>query len=93
MSALKPPDLFDREAEWGRLDEVWNRRKPDLVFVVGRRRAGKSFLLTRFAQEGRRRKRDRHAAGAAEPHPEPGAEPHHEPGDAEEEAESPAHAR
>jgi PAS domain S-box-containing protein len=44
--------------------------------------------------EGRRRKRDRHASGAAEPNPGPGdAEPHHEPGDAEEEAESPAHAR
>lgn len=51
MPTPKPPDLLDRDREWRTLDDLWQRQKPQLVFVVGRRRAGKSFLLTRFAQQ------------------------------------------
>ncbi|HET7232202.1 MAG TPA: ATP-binding protein [Longimicrobium sp.] len=47
----KPEDLFDREREWRCLEDLWAKRTPQLVFAVGRRRAGKSFLLTRFAQQ------------------------------------------
>jgi hypothetical protein len=51
MNTPKPQELFDREREWRCLDEIWRKRTPQLVFVVGRRRAGKSFLLTRFVQQ------------------------------------------
>jgi AAA+ ATPase superfamily predicted ATPase len=46
----KPPDLFDRDREWQRLSDAVDAPGPGLVLVVGRRRAGKSFLLTRFVQ-------------------------------------------
>ena len=51
METTKPPELFDRDAEWRTLGEAWGRPRPDLVFVVGRRRVGKSYLLTRFAEQ------------------------------------------
>jgi len=50
MDWEKPEELFDRDAEWNLLADVWGRSRPDLVFVVGRRRVGKSFLLTRFTE-------------------------------------------
>ncbi len=46
----KPADLLDRDREWARLAEAVESPGPDLVLVVGRRRAGKSYLLTRFVQ-------------------------------------------
>ncbi len=46
----KPHDVIDREAEWSTLQELWARPKPDLAFVVGRRRVGKSHVLSRFAR-------------------------------------------
>jgi hypothetical protein len=46
----RPVDLLDREKEWDKLLELWRNPAPDLVFVLGRRRAGKSFLLGRLAQ-------------------------------------------
>ena len=51
MNAIKPPEVVDRDPEWSTLAKVWAKARPDLVFVVGRRRAGKSFLLTRFTQQ------------------------------------------
>lgn len=51
MSLTKPAEMFDRDPEWGTLAGLWTKRRPDLVFAVGRRRVGKSFLLTRFARE------------------------------------------
>jgi uncharacterized protein len=46
----KPPDLLDRDREWARLAEAVRASGPGLLLVVGRRRAGKSYLLTRFVQ-------------------------------------------
>ncbi|HEU4556805.1 MAG TPA: ATP-binding protein, partial [Longimicrobium sp.] len=51
MEILKPQDLYDRDSAWQCLESEWKKRKPGLIFVIGRRRAGKSFLLTRFAQQ------------------------------------------
>src|SRR6185436_1388255 len=51
MTNTKPPELFDRDSEWRTLDALWEKPRPDLVFVVGRRRVGKSFLLTRFSEQ------------------------------------------
>lgn len=51
MSVPKPDNLFDRDSEWGALATLWEKRRPDLIFAVGRRRAGKSFLLSRFARQ------------------------------------------
>jgi AAA+ ATPase superfamily predicted ATPase len=51
METTKPPELFDRDAEWRTLGESWGKPRPELVFVVGRRRVGKSYLLTRFAEQ------------------------------------------
>jgi uncharacterized protein len=45
----KPAEIIDRDDEWAELQKVWRRRGSELVFVLGRRRAGKSFLLARFA--------------------------------------------
>lgn len=44
----KPRPLIDRDAEWAELARVWESDRPELGIVVGRRRAGKSFLLGRF---------------------------------------------
>jgi uncharacterized protein len=46
----KPDTVVDRDAEWSELSRIWQRNSPELVFILGRRRAGKSFILTRFAQ-------------------------------------------
>jgi len=46
----KPSDLLDRDREWARLAEAVRAPGPDLLLVLGRRRAGKSYLLTRFAR-------------------------------------------
>lgn len=46
----RPASIFDREREWSELARIWRRPAPDLVFVLGRRRAGKSFLLGGFAR-------------------------------------------
>ena len=51
MDLEKPEELFDRDVEWRVLANVWSRPRPDLVFVIGRRRVGKSFLLTRFTAQ------------------------------------------
>lgn len=51
MALPKPSEVFDRDLEWRTLAELWGKRRPDLVFAVGRRRVGKSFLLSRFARE------------------------------------------
>jgi uncharacterized protein len=51
QAAARPADLFDRDAEWGTLAGLWDKARPDLVFVVGRRRVGKSYLLSRFVKE------------------------------------------
>ena len=46
----KPSDVIDREAEWTDLQDLWARPRPDLAFAVGRRRVGKSHVLSRFAR-------------------------------------------
>lgn len=50
---MKPHDLIGRDAEWTELTRAWNSGRPELCFVLGRRRAGKSYLLTRFVREHR----------------------------------------
>lgn len=49
MEARRPPDLLDRAREWDVLTRVWQSDRPELVIVTGRRRVGKSYLLTRFS--------------------------------------------
>jgi AAA+ ATPase superfamily predicted ATPase len=49
----RPPDLLDREREWRELDRAWTSGRPELALVLGRRRAGKSFLLARYARTRR----------------------------------------
>ncbi len=49
MPASAPP-LFDRVRELTELERAWRSGKPELLLALGRRRAGKSFLLTRFLQ-------------------------------------------
>ncbi|MDE2449914.1 MAG: ATP-binding protein [Gammaproteobacteria bacterium] len=44
----KPPSIIDREAEWRELAGLSRTSRPELVFVLGRRRAGKSHLLSQF---------------------------------------------
>lgn len=48
----KPPELFDREAEWDDLVGFVRQRRPGtrLALVRGRRRQGKSFLLRRLTE-------------------------------------------
>lgn len=47
----KPEDIIGRDTEWATLARSWERERPELVFVLGRRRVGKSFMLSRFAQQ------------------------------------------
>jgi AAA+ ATPase superfamily predicted ATPase len=49
VSAAKPEDVLDRDAEWARLSKMMESGAPELSVVLGRRRAGKSYLLARFA--------------------------------------------
>jgi uncharacterized protein len=51
MTTDKPADIHDRDFEWRTLAALWAKARPDLLFVVGRRRVGKSFMLSRFARE------------------------------------------
>lgn len=50
---MKPADLFGRDAEWTQLQKMAGSARPELAFVVGRRRVGKSYLLSRFARAHR----------------------------------------
>lgn len=47
----RPPELFDREAEWTDLEEFVRQGAPGarMALVRGRRRQGKSYLLRRIA--------------------------------------------
>ncbi|MBA2660903.1 MAG: ATP-binding protein [Bradymonadaceae bacterium] len=47
----KPEAILDRQREWNQLARSWRRERPELIFVVGRRRIGKSFVLSRFAKQ------------------------------------------
>lgn len=47
----KPAAILDRDAEWRELSDAWESPAPEMVFVLGRRRVGKSYLLVRFARE------------------------------------------
>lgn len=46
----KPATLINRQDEWKELRAVWTSPRPELVFVLGRRRVGKSFLLSQFSR-------------------------------------------
>ena len=46
----KPADILDRDREWSTLVRAVEEPGPGLVLVLGRRRAGKSYLLTRFVE-------------------------------------------
>lgn len=46
----KPADIVNREVEWKKLVELWEDPAGHLIFMHGRRRVGKSWLLHRFAQ-------------------------------------------
>lgn len=46
----KPDDILDRDAQWLLLNRIWDSNRPALAFVTGRRRVGKSYLLSRFAR-------------------------------------------
>lgn len=47
----KPPGIVDRDHEWNALAAMCGSDRPELAFLVGRRRVGKSFVLSRFARE------------------------------------------
>jgi AAA+ ATPase superfamily predicted ATPase len=51
VKVQKPACVCDRDAEWRALEKVWSRPRPQLAFVLGRRRIGKSFVLSRFTHE------------------------------------------
>ena len=44
----KPSALIDREHEWKELASLYRSERPEFIFVLGRRRAGKSFVLSQF---------------------------------------------
>ena len=46
----KPTQVINRDAVWRELSNVWTRPEPALLFGIGRRRAGKSWVLARFAR-------------------------------------------
>ena len=50
MTVERPSEILDREREWHALDAMWTSGQPELAFVLGRRRVGKSFVLSRFAR-------------------------------------------
>lgn len=46
---MKPAEIVDRNTEWAALEGIERARRPQLAFVLGRRRVGKSYVLSRFA--------------------------------------------
>ncbi|TVP46170.1 MAG: ATP-binding protein [Gemmatimonadales bacterium] len=46
----KPGDIVDRDQVWQTLVEAWRSDEPELLVGLGRRRAGKSWVLARFAR-------------------------------------------
>jgi AAA+ ATPase superfamily predicted ATPase len=46
----KPAEIVDRDLQWKELTDRSNSPSPELIFGVGRRRAGKSWVLARFAK-------------------------------------------
>lgn len=44
----KPPEVINRDREWQKLVQCWEDDRAHLIFMHGRRRAGKSWLLHRF---------------------------------------------
>lgn len=46
----KPSKIIDRNDEWALLDRLWHSGRAEVVFVLGRRRVGKSFVLAPFSQ-------------------------------------------
>ncbi|MEP7002141.1 MAG: ATP-binding protein [bacterium] len=46
----KPDQIVNRDQQWAELTALWEHAKPRLVFGLGRRRAGKSWVLARFAK-------------------------------------------
>lgn len=48
-SVPKPHDIVDRDDVWQQLSDAWVRPEPALLLGLGRRRAGKSWVLARFA--------------------------------------------
>ena len=63
---VKPADLFDRDVEWGELQRFATSNTPGLAIaiVLGRRRAGKSYLLRRLVDGDVRREADARAGTA-----------------------------
>ena len=49
-SVPKPADVVDRDHVWQQLCDAWARPEPALLLGLGRRRAGKSWVLARFAR-------------------------------------------
>lgn len=47
---VKPDEVVDRDSEWQALGVMLESNRPELMFVLGRRRVGKSFILSRFAR-------------------------------------------
>ena len=50
MAPSKPRRFVDRQIEAGVLEAAWSSGQAELVVIHGRRRVGKSRLLTRFAE-------------------------------------------
>lgn len=50
LSLNPPADLIDRRREWAQLGDAIRSASPELLLTLGRRRAGKSYLLTRFVR-------------------------------------------
>ncbi len=46
----KPADVVGREREWARLARLWSSPEPEVAFLLGQRRVGKSYLLAPFAR-------------------------------------------
>lgn len=46
----EPAATCDRDMEWKELTRIWRRSSPELLFVLGRRRVGKGYLLARFSK-------------------------------------------
>lgn len=53
MPPAKPSRLVDRDLEWAELSRLWSSPHPELTTVLGRRRVGKSYLLSQFLEHHR----------------------------------------